>query len=158
VIASSRRGPGGISTSSTRIAGAGLAIPTATGSVLGSVPESDSGVASATNTTAMQVGGALGVAVIGSLLSTRYQNMTTADLAGQHLPHAAVTAIQSSLGGALAVAAHAGGSAGHLLAHLARTAFVSGMDLGLLTAAVVALAGALLALAWLPARSGKSQI
>jgi len=139
-------------------AGAGLAIPTATGSVLGSVPESDSGVASATNTTAIQVGGALGVAVIGSLLDTRYQNMTTAGLAGQHLPHAAVTAIQSSLGGALAVAAQAGGTAGHLLAHLARTAFVSGMDLGLLTAAVVALAGALLALAWLPARSGKDQI
>jgi predicted MFS family arabinose efflux permease len=67
-------------------AGAGLAIPTATGSVLGSVPESDSGVASATNTTAIQVGGALGVAVVGSLLATRYQDTMTASLAGQH-PH-----------------------------------------------------------------------
>jgi hypothetical protein len=80
------------------------------------VPESDSGVAPATNTTAIQVGGAL------------------------------------------TVAAHADGTAGYLLAHLARTAFVSGMDLGLLTAAVVALAGALPTLAWLPARSGKDQI
>jgi EmrB/QacA subfamily drug resistance transporter len=139
-------------------AGAGLAIPTATGSVLGSVPESDGGVASATNTTAMQVGGALGVAVVGSLLTTRYQDKMTAGLAGYHLPHAVVTAIQSSLGGALAVAAHAGGAAGQLLAHLARTAFVSGMDLGLFTAAVVALAGAAMALAWLPGRSGKGQI
>jgi DHA2 family multidrug resistance protein-like MFS transporter len=51
-------------------AGAGLAIPTATGSVLSSVPDRDRGVASATNTTAMQVGGALGLAVIGSLLTT----------------------------------------------------------------------------------------
>jgi EmrB/QacA subfamily drug resistance transporter len=139
-------------------AGAGLAIPTATGSVLGSVPDRDSGVASATNTTAMQVGGALGVAVVGSLLSTRYQNTLTASLAGQHLPQAALNDIQSSLGGALAVAAHAGGAAGQQLAHLARTAFVSGMDLGLLTAAVVALAGALLALTWLPRRSGQGQI
>ena len=49
-------------------------------------------------------------------------------------------------------AAHAGGAAGQLLAHLARTAFVSGMDLGLLTAALVAAVGALLALAWLPGR------
>jgi EmrB/QacA subfamily drug resistance transporter len=138
-------------------AGAGLAIPTATGSVLGSVPERDSGVASATNTTAMQVGGALGVAVIGSLLTTRYQGMMSTDLAGQHLPHATMAAIQSSLGGALAVAAHAGGAAGPLLAHLARTAFVSGMDLGLFTAALVALAGAAIALAWLPARSGQNQ-
>jgi EmrB/QacA subfamily drug resistance transporter len=136
-------------------AGAGLAIPTATGSVLGSVPESDSGVASATNTTAMQVGGALGVAVIGSLLNTRYQNTITASLAGRPVPHAALAAIQSSLGGALAVASHVGGTAGQLLAHLARTAFVSGMDLGLLTAALVAVAGTVLVLAWLPARTGK---
>jgi hypothetical protein len=136
-------------------AGAGLAIPTATGSVLGSVPESDGGVASATNTTAMQFGGALGVAVVGSLLTTRYQNKMTATLAGHHLPQAALNEIQSSLGGALAVAAHAGGHAGQLLAHLARTAFVSGMDLGLLTAALVGLAGAAVVLAWLPARPGR---
>ena len=137
-------------------AGAGLAIPTATGSVIGSVPESDSGVASATSTTAIQLGGALGVAVVGSLLATRYQDTMTAALAGQHLPHTAMTAIQSSLGGALAVAARAGGAAGQLLALLARTAFVNGMDLGLLTGAVVAIAGCLLVLVWLPARSGQS--
>jgi len=136
-------------------AGAGLAIPTATGSVIGSVPESDSGVASATNTTAIQLGGALGVAVVGSLLATRYQDTMTAALAGQHLSHTAMTAIQSSLGGALAVAARAGGAAGRLLALLARTAFVNGMDLGLLTGAVVAIAGCLLVLVWLPARSGQ---
>jgi EmrB/QacA subfamily drug resistance transporter len=139
-------------------AGAGLALPTATGSVLGSVPESDSGVASATSTTAIQLGGALGVAVVGSLLDTRYQHHITTALAGQHVPQAALTAIQSSLGGALAVAAHAGGAAGQLLAHLARTAFVSGMDLGLLTGAVVAIAGSLLVLAWLPARPGQGQV
>jgi EmrB/QacA subfamily drug resistance transporter len=138
-------------------AGAGLAIPTATGSVIGSVPDSDSGVASATSTTAIQIGGALGVAVVGSLLNTRYQDKMTAALAGQHLPHAVMATVNSSLGGALAVAARAGGVAGQLLAHLARTGFVSGMDLGLLAGAVVALAGALLALAWLPARSGQGQ-
>ena len=120
------------------------------------MPDSDSGVASATNTTAIQLGGALGVAVVGSLLNTRYQDKMTTALAGQHLPHAVMTAIQSSLGGALAVAAHAG-AAGQLLTHLAKTAFVSGMDLGLLVAAMVAIAGCLLALAWLPARSGQDQ-
>ena len=65
-------------------AGAGLAIPTATGSVIGSVPASDSGVAFAANTTAIQLGGALGVAVVGSLLDTRYQDQMTSALAGQH--------------------------------------------------------------------------
>jgi EmrB/QacA subfamily drug resistance transporter len=133
-------------------AGAGLTLPTATGSVVGSVPRGDSGVASATSSTAIQLGGAIGVAVVGSLLSTRYQGRMSAALAGQHLSQPIVAAIQSSLGGALTVAAHAPAQTGELLARAARAAFVSGMDLGTLVAAIAALAGCLLALAWLPAR------
>jgi EmrB/QacA subfamily drug resistance transporter len=145
-------------------AGAGLALPTSSGSVVGSVPRQHAGVASATNTTAIQVGGATGVAVVGSLLSTRYTNDITASLsraatagqagtAGQPLPHAAVTAIQGSLGGALAVAARLPGAAGQLLAHAARSAFASGLDLGMLTAAGVAAGGFLVAVTWLPRRA-----
>jgi EmrB/QacA subfamily drug resistance transporter len=136
-------------------AGAGLTLPTASGSVIGSAPPSDSGVASATNSTAFQLGGALGVGVVGSVLNTRYRNDMTAVLAGQHVPHAALAAIEGSFGGALAVAAAAGGQVGELLAHLAKTAFVSGMDLGLLTAAATAIGGILVVLLWLPARSGR---
>jgi hypothetical protein len=61
--------------------GAGLAIPAATESVMGSLPRGDTGVGSATNGTFMQVGGALRVAVIGSLLAARYQGRMTAALA-----------------------------------------------------------------------------
>jgi len=50
--------------------GAGLLLPTATNSVVGAVPQGDSGVGSASNAVALQVGGALGVAVFGSVLST----------------------------------------------------------------------------------------
>ncbi len=135
-------------------AGAGLAMPTATGSVIGSVPETDSGVASATNATAIQFGGALGVAVVGSLLDTRYQDKMTSALAGQHVPHTVMATVTNSLGGALTVATRAGGTTGILLTHLAKVAFVSGMDLGLLAGSVVAIAGCLLVLAWLPARPG----
>ncbi len=53
-------------------AGAGLAMPTATESVMGSLPRGDTGVGSAANGAFLQTGGALGVAVIGSLLNTRY--------------------------------------------------------------------------------------
>ena len=60
---------------------------------------------------ALQVGGALGVAVIGSVLATRYQDHMSAALAGRHVPAAAADTILGSLGGALAVAAHAGGAA-----------------------------------------------
>ena len=130
--------------------GAGLALPTATGSVVGSVPPADSGVASAADTTAIQLGGALGVAVVGSLLATRYQDRMTGALSGRPLP----ATVKNSFGGALA-AARAGGTTGPPLVHLAKTAFISGMDLGLLTGAVVAVAGCLVALICLPTRSGQ---
>ena len=63
--------------------GAGLLFPAATNSVLGALSQGDAGVGSAANSTAIQVGGALGVAVIGSVLSTRYQAAMTPILAGR---------------------------------------------------------------------------
>ncbi|HUK68033.1 MAG TPA: MFS transporter [Streptosporangiaceae bacterium] len=132
--------------------GAGLAIPAATESVMGSLPRSDTGVGSATNGVFMQVGAALGVAVIGSLLATRYRDAMKAGLAPFRVPHVTDSTILGSIGGAQGVAAHLGGAAGALLGQLARAAFISGMDLGLRTGAAAALAGCALALAALPAR------
>ena len=132
--------------------GAGLLLPTATNSVVGAVPQGDSGIGSAVNTTALQVGGALGVAVIGSAMLTRYQNRIAAVLAGRHIPAAAAHAITSSLGGALTVANRAGGATGALLAHDARASFMSGMQISLTVGALVALTGAILALTRLPSR------
>jgi hypothetical protein len=136
--------------------GAALVIPSATASVMGSLPRGDTGVGSATNGVSIQVGGALGVAVIGSLLSTRYQGRMTAALASYHLPHAIENVILGSIGGAQSVAARVGGATGVLLSHLARAAFISGMDLGLVTGAAVAAAAAVLALAVLPARRSQA--
>ena len=133
--------------------GAGLVIPAVSGSVMGSLPRGDTGVGAATNGAFIQVGSALGVAVIGSLLSTRYQDRMTAALAS--LPSAARdrrTPSSAPSAARLDVAAQAGGTAGHLLAHAARSAFLSGADLGLRTAAAVALAGCVLALVTLPSR------
>jgi len=133
--------------------GAGLVIPTGTSSVMGSVPREHTGIGSATNGAFLQIGGALGVAVIGSLLNTRYQDKMTAALAPYHLPNAVLHTVLGSIGGALGLAAHLGGATGAALAALARASFISGMDLGLLTGAAVALAACLLALATLPGRS-----
>jgi EmrB/QacA subfamily drug resistance transporter len=132
--------------------GAGLLLPTATNSVIGSVPQRQSGVGSATNAVALQVGGALGVAVIGSVLSACYQSHLTRALAGHYVPASALHAITGSLGGALTVADTAGGTTAALLAHLARAAFMSGNATALATGAAVALAGALLVLTRLPSR------
>ncbi len=137
--------------------GAGLVIPAATGSVMGSLPSAHTGVGSATNGSFMQIGGALGVAIVGSLLSTRYQDRITAALAPFHVPHAIAETIRGSLGSALAVAAQLGGVTGRLLAQFARSAFISGMDLGLLVSAIVALCGALFALLTLPSRSASER-
>jgi len=136
--------------------GAGLAIPATTASVMGSVPTEHTGIGSATNGAFLQVGGALGVAIIGSLLSTRYSGRMTAALAPYHVPAVAMHTILGSVGGALDVAARVGGVLGVELSHAARAAFVSGMDLGLGVAAAVAVAGGLVALATLPGRPPRS--
>ena len=133
--------------------GAGLMLPTATNSVIGSVPQGDSGIGSATNTVALQVGGALGVAVIGSVMLTRYQDHMNAVLPGRHVPASITQTILGSLGGALAVAASAGGSTGILLARAARTAFMSGNAVSLAVGGAVSLGGVILVLAALPSRS-----
>lgn len=58
------------------------------------------GVGSATNGAFLQIGGALGVAVIGSLLSTRYPDKMTGALAPYHLPAAVLHTVLGSVGGA----------------------------------------------------------
>jgi hypothetical protein len=135
--------------------GAGLLIPTATNSVVGAVPQGESGVGSATNGVALQVGGALGVAVIGSVLATRYQDHVRAALAGQRIPVAVLHSILGSLGGALGAASEVGGNTGALLANAARSAFMSGVDVSLTVGAIVALCGSALMFARLPSKPGQ---
>ncbi len=132
--------------------GAGLVMPTSTDSVIGSVPRGDAGVGSATNGVAIQVGGAMGVAVIGSILSTRYQDHLTAAVARALLPTGALHAALGSIGGALDVAARLPGDLGAELSTAAGTAFMSGVSISLAVGAGVALVGALIALLALPAR------
>jgi EmrB/QacA subfamily drug resistance transporter len=137
--------------------GAGLLLSTATNSLMGSVPQGDAGVGSATNGVAIQAGGALGVAVIGSVLATRYQGRTGTVLAARHVPPAIAHQITGSLGGALSVSAGLGGAAGDLLARVARAAFMSGAGTSLAVGALIALAGTLLTLWLLPSGPGHQE-
>jgi len=106
----------------------------------------------------MQLGGALGVAVIGTALNIRYQNFMTPLLAHQQIPPSIDKLILGSLGGALAVATHVPGKAGEALAGAARRGFVSGMDLGLIVAAVVVALAGLVVLAALPNRARRQRL
>lgn len=131
-------------------AGIGLAMAPATDSVMGSLPVAKASVGSAMNDTARLVGGALGVAVLGTTISQVYQThiAATADL----LPPAAAAASRDSLQAALQTAAHLDPTSGGLLQTAARLAFTDAMNQAALIAAAVALAAALVAFLLLPAR------
>jgi EmrB/QacA subfamily drug resistance transporter len=132
--------------------GAGLLMPTAADSVLGAVPRRDAGIGSATYVVAIQVGGALGVAVIGSMLNTRYRGRLTDVLTSHHVPSDVLHTITGSLGAALGVAGVVGGSTGERLADVARSAFMSGTHVALAAGALVAAVAALITLVALPSR------
>ena len=102
---------------------------------------------------ALQVGGAIGVAVVGSVLATRYQGHMGRALAGRRLPVDITHTVLSSFGGALAVAGRVGGASGALLARAARAAFMSGLEVSFLVGAGVSLAGVVAVLVWLPSRA-----
>jgi EmrB/QacA subfamily drug resistance transporter len=125
----------------------GWVMAPATDAVVGAVPAARSGVASATNTVARMVSGALGVAVIGSLVSTLYTN----DLEGAAgVPSAA----RESVGAASAIAAQLPPDAGSSLAATAGDAFSQAMGIGMLVAAAMAAVAAVLVARLLPARAG----
>jgi EmrB/QacA subfamily drug resistance transporter len=129
--------------------GMGTTMAPATDSIMGSLPLAKAGVGSAMNDTTRMVGGALGVAIIGSVLSSSYSSTVAPALA--QLPRAAAAVAEDSVGGALEVAQRAGPAAGNL-AVSARAAFVDAMGDAVLVGAAAALFGALVALALLPAR------
>ncbi len=118
--------------------GIGNTMAPATDAIMGSLPEAKMSVGSAINDTTRTTGGTLGVAVLGSLLASGYRGHMDS-LAG--LPPMA----HDSLAGALALG-------NPRVAAVAREAFVSGMHTAALVAAAVALAGAIVAVVFLPSR------
>jgi EmrB/QacA subfamily drug resistance transporter len=128
--------------------GMGATMAPATESIMSSVPLNHAGVGSAMNDTVRMVGGTLGVAILGSLLSSSYG----ADMepAVKSLPDAEAEAASDSLGHASMVAERLGGDAGQALSNAAEVAYSSAMGGALTVAAGVALTGAFLALAVLP--------
>ena len=123
--------------------GMGLALATSMSAALSKLSKERSGVGAAALQAINKLGGPLGTAVLGSLLSTAY----LAHLALAGLPAAAAAAARQSIFGAVAVAQKI--HSPPLLAS-AHTAFVNGMDLALLVSGLVALAGLALTLAFLP--------
>ncbi|HEX5587555.1 MAG TPA: DHA2 family efflux MFS transporter permease subunit [Acidimicrobiia bacterium] len=131
--------------------GTGLVMAPATDSIMGSLPPEHAGVGSAMNDTTREIGAALGVAVIGSVMSSFYGPRVLHDVPAA-LPAQARDAVGDSVGAASVVAGQLG-SAGDALMDSAREAFVYAMQRASWVAAAVGVLGALLAWKWLPAHA-----
>lgn len=120
---------------------------------MGSVPKEKAGVGSAMNDTTRQAGGALGVAVLGSVLASGFTSELSRRLPRLQLTGSGVARTKQSIGAAIAYADHLGGKAGATLATVARESWMHGASLALLIGSVFVFGGAALAFALLPARA-----
>ncbi|MFF7642978.1 MFS transporter [Streptomyces canus] len=131
-------------------AGAGFVITSTSDAIVGSLPEADLGIGSATNSAAIQLGAAAGVAVTGSLLSARYQADLADGLHGSALPPGLLDSAQDSLGTALTLARQLPGQAGESVAAVARHAFVTGLGPAMSAGIGVTALGIVIALVFPP--------
>lgn len=131
--------------------GMGLAMAPATESIMGSLPPAHAGVGSAVNDTTRSLGGALGVAAMGSVASSAFASHLHPFLA--HVPGRYAAQAQASVGAAVTVAQHAPGPLGRVLGQAARQAFITGSDHAMFVAVAAAALGSLVALSFLPARA-----
>ena len=140
----------------TSLLGLGMAhvMPAATESIMGSLPREKAGVGSAMNDTTRQVGGAIGVGLLGSILSSQYASNMTSALAGI-APASLIDRAKDSIGSALGVAQNdpAAESVRTQITSAARSSFVSGMHTTLYLAAFLVVLGTLGVYKYLPART-----
>ncbi|MDX3383881.1 MFS transporter [Streptomyces niveiscabiei] len=135
----------------------GLAISPATDTIMGSFPESELGVGGGVNDTALELGGALGIAVLGSLLGTAYRDELT-DLVGDRLPAEAMETAKDSVGAGLAVAQRvaqdpsAGPQQAQAAVDAVHQAFAHGVAQTSLIGGIIMAAGTAIVLAVLPGR------
>ncbi|MFM8562260.1 MAG: DHA2 family efflux MFS transporter permease subunit [Acidimicrobiia bacterium] len=137
----------------------GLAMVTspASESVMGSLPRDMAGVGSAINDTGREVGGTLGVAIIGSIFATTYGPRIVDLLTPLSLPEEAVSSAKESVGAAFAVAEQVGEpSMAGTIRMAAGSSFLDGFQAACTTVGIVAVAGALLAFRFLPSRTRES--
>jgi hypothetical protein len=130
--------------------GAGIAMPAATELIMATLPPARAGVGSAVNDTVRELGGALGVAVIGSVAASTYASNLHGELA--HIPGLSEglrAAVTDNVGAAIG-ASHQLGANGTEVAALARDAFVGSMSGSLWVAVGLAASAAVIAFVHLP--------
>jgi predicted MFS family arabinose efflux permease len=137
--------------------GLGATTAPATESIMGSVSLGKAGVGSAVNDTTRELGGTLGVAVVGSVFSSIYVGALHDGSIFGSLPVEAQRLTEDSVGAAAMVAARLGPAAPGFLGEVS-DAFLSGLSIACLMVAGVALVGALIAARLLPARASEASV
>ncbi|MCZ2806232.1 MFS transporter [Modestobacter sp. VKM Ac-2983] len=136
--------------------GMGAVMAPATESIMSVVPREKAGAGAAVNNAVRQVGGALGVAILGSVLATSYANRLGDDV--QALPAGARDQAGESIIATLSAVADAEAAGGETAAAAgavvdpAREAFVGAMHLTAVGTAAAAVIAAVVVLLWLPGR------
>ena len=100
----------------------GLALSPCTDAIMGAFPEAELGVGGAVNDTSLELGGSLGIAILGSLLSTSYSDHLADATTGSRLPASALVTAQDSVGAGYQVAQGIGDKAQQLAAQAAQAA------------------------------------
>ena len=138
-------------------AGMGLVMAPASSTIMTTVPADQASAGSAVNDTIREVGGTLGVAVVGSLTAALYRSRLTAQLVVHHAPGFVVHIATGSIAAADAVGGTFGGVRGGEILRAAHDSFTTAMATGMRVAGGIALASALVALAVIPrARSASA--
>jgi hypothetical protein len=114
------------------------------------VPAHQASAGSAVNDTIREVGGTLGVAIVGSLAAAAYRSRLSSTLAAHHAPGFVVHIATGSIAAADAVGKSIGGARGGEIVQAAHEAFTSAMALGMRVAGGIAIAGAVGAFAVIP--------
>jgi DHA2 family multidrug resistance protein-like MFS transporter len=115
----------------------------ATDVVVGAAPPERAGAAAALSETGSELGGALGIAILGSIGTAVYRGTITHAISSS-VPADSVETARRTLGGALALAQHLPGPVGYQLANTARDAFIGSLHLASSTSAVIAIGTAML--------------
>ena len=131
--------------------GLGMVLPQATNGVLAAVPEERAGIGAAVNDGMSELGGSLGVAILGSLLALGYRNEIEAriDAAGtaiNAIPAGVIDAVRESLAAGNLAVQRLPPDIADPIREVAGAAFVSGMTTALLVGGAITLLG--LVLAW----------
>lgn len=131
--------------------GMGMALATTASAALGELNGDRAGVGSALMQTVQKAGAPLAVAVLGSVLNTGYQNR----LPVTGLPGPVAETMRHSVFGGLAVARQLRSP---VLLRAVQEAFAHGMSLMLLVSALLAVAGAILSIGFMPGRSATGAV